>query len=193
MNLSTLGTIAKAIASIAPTLATMLAGPLAGTAVSALEGVLGLKPGSGPDAISQVLQAGTLTPDQVAAMHAADLKHAEVLRQQDVDLAKINADHDEAFAKIDEDDRASARARETTVKDWIPGTLAIGITTGFFGVLGCVMYFGVKIGQGQGGEAVLLLLGSLGTAWTAVVSYYFGSSAGARRSAEALAQIAKQP
>jgi hypothetical protein len=189
---SVFSTIAKAIGSIAPTLATMLGGPLAGTAVTALESALGLAPGAGPDGITAAVQG--MTPEQIAAVRAADQKHAEIMSQQQIDLAKINADHDTAFAKVDADDRASARAREVSIKDHVPAILAYGITLGFFGVLGYVMHVGIKqIGTGQGGEAVLLMLGSLGTAWTGIVAYYFGSSAGSQKNQDAIAQIAKQP
>ena len=44
-----------ALGSIAPTLATMLGGPLAGTAVTALEGALGLAPGAGTDEVTKVV------------------------------------------------------------------------------------------------------------------------------------------
>jgi hypothetical protein len=190
----TMKSLATAISSFAPTLATMLGGPLAGTAVTALESAFGLKQGAGADAVTQVVQTGSMTPDQMAAVRAADQKHAEIISQQQIDLAKLNADAQTAFAADDTADRASARALEMATHDWIPGFLAVGVTAGFFGVLGYVMHVGLKqIGTGQGGEAVLLLLGSLGTAWTAIVSYYFGSSAGARRSSEALAKIAAAP
>jgi len=69
MNLKQLGT---SIASFAPTLAAMLGGPLAGTAVSALESALGLTAGAGPEAVTQVLQNGTMTPEQLGAIRAAD-------------------------------------------------------------------------------------------------------------------------
>ena len=56
-----------AIGSIAPTLATMLSGPLAGAAVSALVGAFGLGPSAGADDITKVMQGGTMTPETVAA------------------------------------------------------------------------------------------------------------------------------
>jgi hypothetical protein len=188
VNLSTLKSIATAIGSFAPTLATMLGGPLAGTAVSALEQALGLQKGAGPDAITQVVQGG-LTPEAIAAVRAADEKHAEAMGQQKVDLAKINADFDIAFAKIGADDREGARQRQVEVKDHTPEILAYGTTTGFFGILGWMLMHGVP----KESDVLMVMLGSLGTAWTAIVGYYFGSSIGARKGADALAQIAKQP
>jgi hypothetical protein len=54
----------------------------------------------------------------------------------------------------------------------IPPILAIGITIGFFGIM-----LGMMSGQVQSSEALMIMLGSLGTAWTGVISFYFGSSA----------------
>lgn len=180
--------LAKAIGPIAPTLATMLGGPLAGTAVTALESAFGLQAGAGPDAITAAAQ--NMTPAQIAAVREADQKHAEVMGQQGIDLAKLNAAHDEAFAQIDETDRASARQREIEVKDYTPMLLAISITVGFFGVLGYLIAVGKPK---EGGDALLVMLGALSAAWTAVIAYYFGSSAGAKKNAETIASIAKQP
>jgi hypothetical protein len=69
--------------------------------------------------------------------------------------------------------------------------LAFFITLGFFCALGYMMAVGVKqIGSGQGGEAVLIMLGSLGTAWSGIVAFYFGSSVGAQKNAETIARMA---
>lgn len=184
--MSAFKSIATAIGSIAPTLATMLGGPLAGTAVTALESALGLKPGSGSDGITQAVQG--MTPDQIAAVRKADQQHAEILGQQQIDLAKLNAAHEEAFARDDIDDRASARAREIAVKDWVPAMLAILVTVGFFSVLGYMIAVGKPK---EGGDALLVMLGSLGAAWTAIIAYYFGSSMSSAKKDATLAEIAK--
>lgn len=48
--------------------------------------------------------------------------------------------------------------------------LAVIITVGFFIVLGILMWRGIPT---EGRDAVLLLLGSLSTAWLGVVGFYF--------------------
>jgi hypothetical protein len=171
-----LKTIGKAIASFAPTLANMLGGPLAGTAVTALEQALGLAPGSGPDAITEVVQT-SMTPDAIAKVRQADQEHAEKMKQLDLDLLKLNQTHDEAFAQTDAADRDSARKREVAVKDWTPSLLAYGVTAGFFGTLGFMLVNGKPA---TGGDALLVMLGALGGAWASVISYYFGSSASSK-------------
>ena len=67
-----------ALASFAPTLATMLAGPMAGTAVAALESALGLDAGSGVPAINAAMQAGAMTPETIGLLRAADLRVADL-------------------------------------------------------------------------------------------------------------------
>lgn len=168
--------LATSIGSFAPTLAAMLGGPLAGTAVAALEQALGLKTGAGPEAITQVVQAGAMTPDQLVAIRAADQKHAEVIGQQGIDLAKLNADHDIAFAKIDADDRASARGREAALKDWTPRVIAYLVILLVLIAEGSMFF----VGQPKGMDGVVLgrILGTLDSALMLVLGYYFGSSAG---------------
>jgi hypothetical protein len=188
--MNVLKSLGVAIGGIAPTLATMLGGPLAGTAVTALESALGLKTGAGSDAVTQVVQAG-LTPDQIAAIRVADQKHAEVIGQQQIDLAKLNAAHEEAFAKIDADDTANARARQVALRDWTPniiGVLVVVVAMGLEGALALGFHKPTQVA----GEVLGRILGTLDSATILVLSFWFGSSAGARRSTDALAEIAKQ-
>lgn len=189
MNLAALKPLATAIGSYAPMLATMLGGPLAGTAVAALEQAFGLQKGAGPDAITQIVQSGSMTPDQLAAVRAADQKHAEIIAQQGIDLDKINSDHVEALAKIDADDRASARSREVALKDWMPKFLACLVVIAVIGCEGSLLYFG----QPKGIDGVVLgrILGTLDSALIMVLSYFFGSSAGSAKKDQTLADIAK--
>jgi hypothetical protein len=168
--------IATAIAGFAPTLAAMLGGPLAGAAVGALEGALGLQSGAGADGITEVTQAG-LTPDTIAKVRQADQAHAEKMRELDISVESLNCAHEEAFAKVDADDRKSAREREVSVKDATPSLLAFGVTLGFFGTLGFMLVVGKPA---TGGDALLVMLGALGGAWASVISYYFGSSASSK-------------
>jgi len=104
----------------------------------------------------------SIPPEQVAEL-------ARIEKDRAIELDRLANERE----RIAADDRASARAREIAVKDWIPGLLSIGVTCGFFGILAYMLRFGTPK---EGGEALLVMLGSLGTAWGAVMNYYFGSS-----------------
>ncbi len=184
---SVFSTLATAIGSMAPTIATMLGGPLAGVAVSSLEGALGLRnsanPADGAQSITNALQSAALTPEQIAAVRAADQRHAEVMGQQGIDLEKINAAHAEAFAHIDEEDRDSARKREETVKDSTPRNLAYLVILGSGAMFAFTLAGMTKVDSALAGT----LIGYLVSEMKQVLSYYFGTSASSARKDDALA------
>ncbi len=179
--------IQTALASVAPTLATMLGGPLAGTAVTALEGALGLAPGAGADGITSVLKAGNMTPDQLAAVRAADQKHAETLQQMQIDVQKLNADAAAAATAAEIDDRKSARTMQTATRSYTVPALAWLVVVGFIAVIGLKLTGHVAPSDQTAGDLITTLRDSL----ILVLSFYFGSSHGSQAKDAVLAQAVK--
>ena len=145
------------IESIAPTIASCLGGPLAGLAVEAVSKSLGID----PNAVQDTINSGKLTADQIASIQSAEIALKAKAQEMNLD-----------FEQLAVQDRKSARDMQTTTKSFIPPLLALIITLGFFGIL-----VGMMTGKVTSSDALMLLLGSLGTAWTGVISFYFGSSA----------------
>ena len=145
------------IESIAPTIASCLGGPLAGLAVEAVSKAIGVD----PSAVQDTINSGKLTADQIASIQSAEIALTAHAQEMNLD-----------FEQLAVQDRKSARDMQTTTKSFIPPLLALIITLGFFGIL-----VGMMTGKVTSSDALMLLLGSLGTAWTGVISFYFGSSA----------------
>lgn len=148
--------------TLAPLLGTALGGPLGGAAASFIADKLGIKDAT-IEAVNEVLNSGKMSADQIASLKLAEIDFQKFLEGNKIELAKL-----------DVEDRSSARAREMAVKDWVPGLLAILLTGGFFGVLAYMLQYGAPV---HGGDALLVMLGSLGTGFASVLAYYFGSSA----------------
>lgn len=170
------------VEKLAPTIATAAGGPLIGGAVAMLENVFGLTPK--PDAAISDRQndiaaaiAGA-TPDQLLAMKKADQDYA-------VQMASLGFKNVESLAALAVQDRESARQMQVSTKSVTAPLLAWVVTVGFFGVLVIMMFAQLP---DKMHDAFMLLLGSLATAWTGVMAYYFGSSAGSERKTELLAQ-----
>ena len=179
--------LVKSIESFAPILAAMLGGPLAGTAVTALEGCLGLTAGAGVDGIATAIQSGAMTPETIASMRAADQKHEEVMSQQGIDLVKLNADHEAAMVQADISDRGNAREREVKTGDaWTPRLLALVVVVAWCLIQWKLM--GGSIIPAEMRELAARVLGTLDAALMIVLYYYFGGSAGSTRKTELLAQ-----
>ena len=156
-------------------------GSIAAAVVGKAIGVDKVPPTS--DGISNAIAAAFADPAQRAALIQAE-------QQFQLQMAELGYKDAEELAATDEADRASARSREIALKDRVPALLAFGVTAGFFGVLVFMLFRSVP---STAHDALLLLLGSLSTAWTAVIAYYFGSSAGSDRKTELLAQAPPVP
>jgi hypothetical protein len=169
--------ILNLVRTVAPSIASAVGGPLAGMATRAIsEALLGK-----PDGTEQELEnaVASATPEQLLALKKAEQEFAVKMRELDIDLERIsNADRD------------SARNREVSLRDWTPRVLAGLITVGYFGVLFWMLRFGLP--NTGSSEALLVMLGALGTAWGGVVAYYFGSSAGSKEKTEAMNRMVRK-
>jgi len=167
MDLSKIGGL---LAQVAPTVATALGGPLAGLAVKTLsEAMFGHQDGNESEVSAALMSA---TPEQLQKLKEIDATFKLKMKELDIDLERISAA-----------DRDSARNMQIHTNDWIPRVLAILITVGFFGILVWMLIKGMPP---TGTEALLMMLGALGTAWTGVVNFYYGSSAGSKAKTDAL-------
>lgn len=161
------------INTVAPTIATALGGPLAGTAVRTLSEVLIGSSDASVDELNQAIR--NATPEQLLQIKKAEQQFQVKMRELEISVEQLH-----------QKDRASAREREVRKNDNTNKYLAFCITVGFFGILGWMLLYGLPL---SGGEALLLMLGSLGTAWISIISYYFGSSAGSKQKNEQIEQM----
>ena len=152
---------------IAPTIATALGGPLAGMAVEAVSKAIGVP----QDDAKKMLDEAKLSADQIAQVKIAEIDFQKQAQELGLD-----------FEKLATEDRESARLMQSATKSWVPALLAISVTVGFFGILLALMY-----DQVAKTNEVMIMLGSLGTAWTSIVAFYFGSSASSQHKDNLLA------
>ena len=145
---------------IAPTIATAIAGPFGTMAYGLIAHELGVT----PDEAKTTIEAGKLTADQIASVQLAEVQIKATAQELGLD-----------FAKLIVEDRKSAREMQAETRSYIPAVLAIAVTLGFFGIL-----VGMMTETFKTSDALMLMLGSLGTAWTGIIAFYFGSSAGSQ-------------
>jgi len=159
------------VRTVAPSIASAVGGPLAGMATKAIsEALLGKPDGSEAELVQAAAMA---TPEQLLALKKAEQSFEVQMRELDIDLERIASE-----------DRDSARNREIKTKDLTPKFLAASVTVGYFGVLFYMLTHGLPTTGGS--EAMLVMLGTLGTAWGGIMAYYFGSSAGSKAKDEAI-------
>jgi len=154
--------------TIAPTIATALGGPLAGLAIEAVSKAIGIDPKDVQSTISE----GKLSSDQIMLLKQAEIDMAARAQEMGLDFAKLNVE-----------DRRSAREMQAETRSYIPAILAVSVTIGFFGIL-----IGMMTETFKASDALMLMLGSLGTAWTGIIAFYFGSSAGSQAKDDLLHQ-----
>lgn len=160
--------------TLAPLLGTALGGPLGGAAASFLADKLGLQ-ASTLTAVTEVLNSGKLSPEQLQAIKLAEIDFQKFLEMNKIDLEKIAAA-----------DRNSAREMQIATHSNMPAVLTVMITLGFFGILAWMLYDD-KIADSP---PLLIMLGSLGTAWTGCCAYWFGTTSSSGKKDQLIASQA---
>jgi len=149
--------IAGLIGSVAPTIATALGGPLAGTAASAIAEVLGVN-SQDPRALEKAM--ANATPEQLTEIKKAELNFEARMKELDVDIFALET------ADIQ-------NARANNAKDWTARAIALG-TMGAF--IGYVFLVTIQPPDANSDAIINLVLGYLGGMVSAVTSFYFGAS-----------------
>lgn len=144
------------LAQLAPTIVTCLGGPLAGMATGLIAKMLGIDESK----VQETINSGKLTADQVASLQQAEIELKKQAQSMGLD-----------FEKIATADKQSARSMQISTKSIVPPLLALLITAGFFGIL-----YALMMGYAKESNQLMIMLGALGTSWTGVIAFYFGSS-----------------
>lgn len=165
--------LAGILKQVAPTLLAGVGGPAGALVATIAKKALG-DPNMTQDALETAIETASATPDGL-------LK----LREIEADLQKAEAENGFKFAELEVDDRKDARARQISLKDTMPQQVFYLLSVGFFGAL---TFMFVKGLPPTGGEPLLIMIGSLGTAWSASVAYFVGSSAGSSRKTELMSK-----
>lgn len=152
------------VGTLAPWIGTALGGPLGGAAVGAISDALGLSEKT--EASIKNALAG-VTPEQMLSLKTADQAFS-------VKMQELGYDNVAKLAALSVENTKDARAMQISTKSYVPAVLSIIVTLGFFSIL-----IGMLMGKltSVDNQALLILLGSLGAAFGAIINYYFGSSA----------------
>jgi hypothetical protein len=157
--------------AVAPVLGTALGGPLGGAAAAFIADKLGLESKT-VESVAAVLSSSRLTPEQITQVRQAEIDFEKFCKSHQIDLEKVHAA-----------DRDSAREMLIATRTKVPAWLTFLITVGFFGVLAAMF----KWPEMKESAPLMIMLGSLGTAWTGACAFWFGSTSGSSQKNELLA------
>lgn len=167
------------VGTVAPTIATALGGPLAGLAVKAIGGALGLGEGAEEADVAKALAGAT--PDDLLRLKEADQKFSIEMRRLDVDLERIAAA-----------DRDSARLMQRETRSWAVPVLASVVVSGF--IASSIAVLGGWV-DGLKDPLIAALVGSvLGNITAAtmlVLNFYFGTTASSRTKDETIKSLSR--
>ena len=176
--------IASKVVSFAPTLGSVLGGPvgsLAGTAFKSLASAFGLKEDATPDQVSAAI---TSDPQSAVKIKLAEMDYANQEKQREMDeklkeQAAMLADVQNARQMNVDNTKATGK------RDWNLYTLAWVIVIGFFALVGLLIF--KELPKDSNG-VIYMLFGALASGFTGIIGYFFGSSAGHAEAVNLLAQ-----
>lgn len=178
----------KTVGAIAPTLATMLGGPLAGTAVAALSNVFFGTTDKSEAEVQQAVLTG-MTPDKIVEMRKIDKEHEQTMARIGFDYAKLNSSQELAYVA----DTADARKYKDDKTFWLGVVILVvfAITMGmslygaFQLLVGGITLKDVAVVAAVSGF-VGSIIGYISANAQQVVSYFYGSSSGSKQKSDAI-------
>lgn len=159
-------TIKSTLSKVAPTIGAVLGGPLGGAAASVLASILGVNKDNATDPATLQAAIAGATPEQLLALKKADLDFK-------IKMQELGFQNEKDLLTIASEDRVSARNMQISTRSTIPPVLAYSVTLGFFGILTFMLFRSIPA---ESKDIINIMLGSLGTAWTSIIMFYFGDS-----------------
>ena len=156
---------------VAPTLATVVAGPLGAAAITAISSKLGVS-----DSVEEVAKAIVGDPQAAQKLAELELEYAK-LDAQDRDSAR------KAYAAI------ATSENSTKLEKLVVPILALGVVGLAFTLIGILMFVDTPSDQQQ---LVIFALGFITSAAGQVLSFYFGSSQGSKDKTEEMKGMMKK-
>lgn len=156
---------------VAPTLATAVAGPMGGMAITALANKFGVS-----DSVDAVAKAISGDPQAAQKIAELELEYAK-LNAQDRDSAR------KAYAAI------ATSENSTKLDKMVVPILALGVVGLAFALIGVLMFVDTPNDQQQ---LVIFALGFITSAAGQVLSFYFGSSQGSKDKTEDMKGMVKK-
>lgn len=168
--------------TIAPMIGTALGGPLGGAAAAFLADKLGLEAKT-VEAVSEVLNSGRMTPDQISAVKLAEIDFAKFLKDNELKLEEIAAkDRDSARVR----DTAFVQAGRWNFRADLLALLAVG------GLIVCVWFVARDSELPERAvNAIMFVAGVLAAAVRDVYNFEFGSSRGSKDKDEQIRTLTK--
>lgn len=175
--------IKDVIKSIAPIAGSLIGSPIAGMAMAMIGEAIGIKQPTA-ERVAEAIKGGSLSPEQVAAVRAADAALKVRLRELDLDEKRIEADTEKAYL-ADAQNARQANSGDRGVF-WLGIVIlvsyALVILLTLLGAYWLLVKGGIKDMDAGLVAAVFSLVGAIigyiASDAKQVVSYYFGSSRG---------------
>lgn len=109
--------------TIAPGLASLIGGPLAGMAVAAIGGALGISEPT-QEKITEIFKSGNMTPEQIAAVQVAEIQLKQRLAELGVDMEKLGVELEriaaQAAESVNKTMQTEAAAEHWPTYSWRP-------------------------------------------------------------------------
>lgn len=166
----------KTIASVAPTVADALAGPLAGEAVTAIGALLGLNDAKPAD-IKKVIESGQLTSDQLFQLKQLEVKYQADEQERGFRYAELAYQDRDSARKANV--AGSVQAPLLVFSAWVVLTVLISELL--------VLWIGLPHGISE--LVVGRILGLMDGMAMQMLNYWYGTSSGSAQKTELLARV----